>query len=460
MMKRNLETPESHPGSFRDNNGVVFFRDGVLLRGVADAYSADYKQLFESGLYKTLTDKRLLVKHEDVTVAEESYFKVLKPDFIPFITYPSEWSFNMLKDAALLTLRVHKYALQHNMVLKDASVYNVQFAKGRPIFIDLLSFEKYQENAPWQAYGQFCRHFLAPLALMKYSDVSLNKLFITYLDGVPLNLAASLLPFKAKLRIGLYLHLFLHSKASSKYNDKRIESSKFKGVSKQSLLNLTDNLIDTVSALKWQPEGTEWGDYYDKSTEEGYLTSKKEIIASWLDQRRFESVLDLGANDGAFSRLASARADRVYSFDIDPACVDNNYKSVRRDKIENIFPLLSDFANPTPAYGWANKERDALFDRVKPDLVMSLAIIHHLRITSGIPLTKQAVMFASLCSHMIIEFVPKSDDKVVTLLQNREDIFDDYSESSFEEIFQEHFEILDKQTVKTTDRILYYLKRI
>lgn len=460
MRKLSPKSLDHHPGSFRDNNGEVFIQEGILYRGVRESYRTDYERLYNSGLYKFLSEKGLLVKHEELPIDGGEYFKVLKPDVIPLISYPSEWSFSMLKDAALLTLEIQRKALLKDMVLKDASVYNVQFDKGKPVFIDLLSFECYKEGKPWQAYGQFCRHFLAPLSLMAFKDISLNKLFITYLDGVPLNLASSLLPFKAKFRIGLYMHLFLHSSVSAKYNDKRIESSKLKGVSKQSLINLTESLIDTINSLKWTPQGTEWGDYYDKSTEKPYLDRKKDIINAWLSQHTFSSILDLGANDGEFSKLAASHTDVVYSFDIDPACVDNNYNALKSKKVKNIFPLLLDFANPTPAYGWANKERDALFDRIRPQVIMSLAIIHHLRITSGIPLVKQAVMLAKLCEYMIIEFVPKSDDKVVTLLQNREDIFDDYTEPIFEETFQEYFEILDKKIVTPTDRILYFLKKI
>ena len=460
MKNLHLTTFKSHPSSFRDNSGEVFKEGDRLYRGVYKSYKEDYDNLFSSGLYQHLVDKKLLINHQEIVFTEKnSFYKILEPDFLPFISYPSEWSFSMLRDAALLTLNIQKSALSYNMVLKDASVYNIQFKHGRPVFIDLLSFETYKEGAPWQAYGQFCKHFLAPLALMSYTDVSLNKLFVTFLDGVPLDLAAKLLPLKAKFRIGLYIHLFLHSNISNKYNNKRINSSRLKGISKQTLVNLADNLTDTIKSIKWEPKGTEWADYYDKSTEKNYLDKKKMIISEWLDSRRVESILDIGANDGEFSLLASSKTDMVYSFDIDPACVDINYKSLKVNKIKNIYPLLIDFANPTPSYGWANQERDALLDRVKPELVMSLAVIHHLRITAGIPLQKQASIFSKLCNFLIIEFVPKQDEKVVTLLQNRQDIFEDYEENSFEEIFQVYFEILDKKIVSPSYRILYFLKR-
>jgi hypothetical protein len=460
MKKRSPEAVNNHPASFRDNSGGVFIEDGVLLRGIHESYEADFDKLFESGLYQYLNDKKWLIRHDDVATKSDTYHRVVKPEFIPLISYPSEWSFSMLKDAALLTLNVQKKALEYGMVLKDASVYNVQFYKGKPVFIDLLSFESYRENSPWQAYGQFCRHFLAPLALMKYKDVTLNKLFVSHLDGVPLNLAVSLLPLRANFRIGLYMHLFLHSRVSTKYNSKPIKSGKLKSLSTQSLINLTESLIDTVTGLDWKPEGTEWGDYYDKSTSEQYITEKKAIIGSWLNSDEFPVILDIGANDGEFSRLASSKADLVYSFDIDPACVDNNYNALKSSKIKNIYPLLIDFANPTPSYGWGNTERDALLRRIRPNLILSLAVIHHLRITSGIPLSKQASLFSLLSKHLIIEFVPKRDEKVITLLQNREDIFDDYTEQRFEEIFQEYFEILDKKNVSPTERTLYFLKRI
>ncbi len=215
-------------GSFRDPSGFLFYQENVLYRQVNTAYRENYDLLIESGLYQALIDSKLLVSHieekTDATYADCVY-KILKPEIVPFISYPYEWCFSQLKDAALTTLKIQKIALDFGMSLKDSSVYNIQFLKGRPIFIDTLSFEKYQEGSPWVAYKQFCQHFLAPLALMSFSDVRLNQLLKVFIDGVPLDLASSLLPAKTKLNFSLLSHIHLHAKSQKKYESKTVNSS-------------------------------------------------------------------------------------------------------------------------------------------------------------------------------------------------------------------------------------------
>ena len=262
----------------------------------------------------------------------------------------------MLKDAALLTLNIQKIALDYNMVLKDASAYNVQFIGSSPIFIDTLSFEKYMEGKPWIGYGQFCRHFLAPLALMAYQDVSLNRLSIPFLDGIPLDLAAKLMPFRSKFNLGLYLHLFLHAKTQNKNKDKKVNKGR-NTINRKSLLQLIEHLISTIEGLKWHPGGTEWDEYYKKSVADTYFDSKQKIIHNFLKEIKPKTVLDLGANDGTFSRIAAQYAERVLSFDIDPTCVEQNYLALKKENRLSITPLVVDVTNPEPAIGWDNNSR-------------------------------------------------------------------------------------------------------
>ena len=446
--------------SFRDKSGFVFQTEGVFYRNVDNTYKEQYDFLMQSGLYEALVKKHWLIEHEEVKIEKyisDTVYKIIRPQQIDFISYPYSWSFSMLKDAALLTLRILKVALEHGMILKDASAYNIQFLGCQPVFIDTLSFEIYKEGKPWQAYGQFCRHFLAPLALMSQVDISLNKLLITHLDGIPIPLASKLLPFKTRFNLGLYLHLHLHAKTQTAYQDKKIDTAKNK-VSKKTIENLAENLTTTITALKYVPKGTEWSEYYNKDVGDTYLDNKKTIIKGFLNQIQPKKVLDLGANDGTFSRLASEFAPNIYSFDIDPACVEHNYLSLKKEKNKNIIPLLVDATNPEPSIGWDNEERPRLWDRVKPDTIMALALIHHLCISNNLPFSYLAQFFASHCEYLIIEWVPKEDEKVQRLLQNREDIFDDYTIDTFRTNFEKYYEIIETVKVLPTSRILFLMK--
>jgi len=211
--------------SFRDPSGFLFTRQGVLYRQVNQAYQPHYDKLLNSGLYDKLVKAGLLIPHEEVGVepAEPSLaYKVLRPERVDFISYPYEWSFSQLQDAALATMAIQKLALDAGMVLKDSSAYNIQFYRGRPVLIDTLSFEAYREGEPWVAYRQFCQHFLAPLSLMAYTDVRLNQLLRIYIDGVPLDLAVRLLPGRTRFDLGLATHIHLHAVAQQRYADKAV----------------------------------------------------------------------------------------------------------------------------------------------------------------------------------------------------------------------------------------------
>ena len=453
--------------SFRDNSGFVFQKNGLFYRQINQVYKQHYDFLISSGLYSNLTKKRYLIPHEEITLSDSSspqVYKIIKPEQLTFISYPYEWSFSMLKDAALLTLEIQKIALQAGMFLKDASAYNVQFtADARPIFIDTLSFEKYDNASAWVGYGQFCRHFLAPLALMSYTDVSLNQLLELHLDGVPLALTTKLLPLKTYVNTGLYLHLHLHAKVQGKSVEKEgVKSQKVKEQthSVASLLKITNHLISTIKSLRWHPSNTTWDEYYTKWVGDAYLIAKKEIVSNYLQQIPLGWLIDFGANDGTFSFLAAEAGHEVGSFDIDPACVEKNYLKVRQHKLKSVMPLITNLINPSPGIGWSNTEREPFLKRIgKSKNGMVLAVIHHICIANNIPLQRVADFFADSFEYLIIEFVPKSDEKVKILLEHRNDIFDTYTVEGFETAFYQHFILVEKILVKPTERILYLLKK-
>jgi len=452
-------------GSFRDPSGFLFKRDDVLYRQINKKYADEYNLLKTSGLYENLLKAKLLIPHEetDIQPAEPNEsFKVIRPLRVNFISYPYEWSFSQLKDAALATLSIQKRAMKFGMSLKDASAYNIQFHEGKATLIDTLSFEKYTEGTPWVAYKQFCQHFLAPLALMAKVDVRLSQLLRIHIDGIPLDLVSGLLPFSTRLNFGILTHIHLHSKAQKQYADKQVETSTTQksGMSKQALQGLIESLENTVKALDWKPVGTEWGDYYNFTNySDSSFEQKKEIISKWVDQVNPRSVWDMGANTGFFTRIASERGIPSVAFDIDPAAVEKNYRQLKSAKEKHILPLIQDLTNPSPSLGWNNHERDSLSERAPADMVFALAIIHHLAISNNVPLSEIAEFFHGLGKWLVIEFVPKSDSQVKKLLVSRLDIFDQYMIEDFEEIFSRGFFIREKVAIEGSERQLYLMER-
>lgn len=461
-----MKNSEHQSASFRDPSGFLFTRDRVLYRQVNQSYQKDYDLLMQSGLYEHLVKAKKLIPHTEVELTPaqpELAYKIIQPERVAFISYPYEWCFSELKDAALLTLSVQKAALEHGMSLKDASAYNIQFHHGRPVLIDTLSFEAYQEGKPWVAYRQFCQHFLAPLALMSYRDVRLSQLLRVYIDGIPLDLASELLPANTRLNFGLTAHIHLHASAQKKYSDtpeQALTQAQGRTMNKMSLIGLIDNLQSTVNGLKWEPHGTEWGDYYDSTNyTRAAFDSKMEIVRMFLQKAQPHQVWDLGANTGIFSRLAADMGVLTISSDIDPAAVEKNYQEMQQKKETNLLPLVLDLTNPSPAIGWQNTERDSFINRGPVDAVMALALVHHLAISNNVPLPDLAEFFASLGRWLIVEFIPKEDSQVQRLLATRADIFPQYHQAGFEAAFQPYFIQHECLPIEGSKRIMYLLER-
>ncbi len=181
--------------------------------------------------------------------------------------------------------------------------------------------------------------------------------------------------------------------------------------------------------LKAPDQQTTWSEYYEEASQRNdYLEQKKNIIQEWMDKSGPISLAaDLGANEGEFSRFLSERKIQVIAADLDPVCINNLYHQIRNNGEKNIQPLIMDFANPSPAIGVNNKERDSFLSRLRVDMVLALALIHHLAIGKNISLRLIAKLFAGLTRFLIIEFVPKTDPKVQEMLQQKKDIYTDYT---------------------------------
>ncbi|MFC1808542.1 SAM-dependent methyltransferase [Candidatus Omnitrophota bacterium] len=451
--------PHSIASSFRDPSGYIFEHNHVLYRAINQSYKDEYISLMQSGLYETLVKKKMLIPHQEVDLdirkGSDAYV-IIQPEKIPFITYPYEWSFNQLKDAALLTLAIQREALMHGMSLKDSSAYNIQLHHGSCIFIDTLSFNKYEPATPWVAYRQFCQHFIAPLALMAYTDIRLQQLLKVYLDGIPISLAASLLPLSSYMSISLIMHIHLHAA----FESRAVQSHKQPHItmSRDSLPRLIDSLEHAIKKLRCKHHPSSFTNYYQTMHySDDAFEHKKQIITDCLQSAQPKMVWDIGANIGLFSHIAAPHVNQVIAFDADPMCIDILYNEARKDNNTNIIPLVLDITNPSPSLGWAHVERSSLIERGPADMVFALALIHHLRITHAIPFHMLASFFRKIARTLIIEFVPDTDPMVQSLLTYRINPFDDYCRECFEAAFTDCFHIHSVHSIRDSERILYVM---
>ncbi len=465
--------------SLRDPSGCVFTVGDTIYRALRDDYEPSYEMLMQSGLYEKLVYQGLLIPHVEVddkleivaradqakvaprTVSQDNWLRsrIIMPERVEFISYPYEWCFSQLKAAAIATLRAERLSLEFNMSLKDASAYNIQFHRGRALLIDTGSFEHYREGKPWVAYSQFIRHFLAPLTLMAKCSPEMNKLALSYTDGIPIELACELLPWHTWLNPSLAVHLLGNKMARKASQDKKVGTEANIKMPKENLIALLEDLESVIDRLTLKSKRSTWSHYYqDNSYSSKAASSKEKLVSDWVDELNPKSVWDIGANNGYFSKLCADKNIFTMSLDADIRCVEDNFCNAQAENQNNLMPLVLDLTVPTPSAGWSNKERLGLPSRGPAELILALALVHHLAIAQNIPLKEVAAYFAELGQNLIIEFVPKEDVQVQRLLALREDVFDRYDQRCFEEYFSRSFDIMKKQTITDSGRVLYLMQ--
>lgn len=457
-----MDSKELHSSSFRDPSGYIFLDNGVIKRVINPIYFNQYKKLKNSGFYKSLFENSLLISHKELSISENEI--IIQPEHIPFITYPYEWSFNMYKEAALLTLKIQKYALERGFTLKDASAFNITFLKGNAIFIDTLSFDFYKENQPWRAYKQFITHFFGPLVLAHYHGADQLKLMSNFIDGIPVTLISSMLPKRTKLNPILFSNIHLLAKLESKHNTDYEGETKVKELSKKGLLNIIESLYGYIKNLKLKGQ-TEWSDYYDKTNySDEAFKHKSAIINSWINNLNPTKLIDIGGNDGTFVRFIDYKIEENLVCDIDNNAVDINYLTMKKNKEKDILPFVLDVLNPSPAIGLNNKERSSFLERIKqysPDVTMALAVIHHMSLSGNVPFMESAKFFSIFSKDLIIEFPNRNDSWVKRLLRAKgefESYFDFYNIANFEKSYSTYFDIIEKLEVKSSERVMYLMK--
>jgi len=456
---------EANAGSFRDRDGRVYHYDGRVFRGLSEAALENFRELREKSFYTTLAETGKVIGTSEIDVesnplpdaVKSQWSGFLEHDPVPVISYPYEWTFSMLKAAASLQLELVERAVSNDFTLKDATPYNIQFVNRKPVFIDIPSFEPLPQGEPWSGYRQFCEMFLFPLFLQAYKNCNFQPFMRAAINGVDVQAAASLFGFRDRFRKGVLSHVWLQSKLDSRFggSSENVRSSlKSAGFNRELILVNVRKLQKLVQNLQWNASGSEWGDYteFHNYSKDDHLV-KEAFIRQAVVNEKPTTVWDIGCNTGQFSRIAAAECAQVLSTDIDHVAVERLFADPETP--DNILALVQNIADPSPNWGWRNRERSDLQTRSKPDLVLCLALIHHVVITANVPLAEFIDWLAGLTDKLVIEYVSRKDDKVQTLLRNKEDKYQDYCRESIESNLARHFDIRTVQEVNDGDRTLY-----
>ena len=456
-------------GSFRDPLSRVFLDGDRVLRGFSAQGAADLDAVWSKrSIQEALASGRLiestLVEPASVGLGEP-WVRAMTHPRVPFISYPYEWTFSMLKDAALLQLDLIRAALADGVGVKDATPYNVQFIGSRPQFIDAGSFEVRRKGDPWYGYKQFCEMFLYPLMLQAHLGVGFQPFLRGSVNGISPETMAKLLPGSLRHpRKGRFTHVVLHAAAQKRFADSSTDVKKEvakAGMSPQVLDATLRKLTGIVSGLSLGDKKSTWSEYSERGHYiESSLDEKERFVRDAVAASPRHQVWDIGCNDGRFSRIASAHSRYVVAMDADPLVVDRLYGSLKAEKNESILPLYVDMSDSGGGIGWRGRERPGVFDRGAPEVVLYLAVIHHVAITFNIPVAAQLDMLRDLTPELVIE-MPHADDPMVrTLLRNKRDgIHADFTLDEFERLLGERFEIKSKLLLSSGTRTIFHAVR-
>ena len=449
--------------SYKDTAARVVKKESSYYRYIFHEYKAEYDHLMQSGLYEELTQKDLLIEHQEIQIDtnDPKVYKLLYPTQIPFQSYPFEWSYSQWRKVILAYLRINHIALKYGMILKDATPYNFYLTGGKAVMFDTSSFMFFKENDSWIAYRQFCEEFLSPVALMHYNGAEWSKLTMANLRGMPLSFVSKQLPIKSWFNLTTLLHIHLHSKYSGNNESKEIGNKKNKGFTLEKIKSLQKMIFNTIS--KWERSHqfiNHWSTYYENDIEsQEYLIDKEATIRKWLEIIKAKSVLDLGANIGKFSFIAAEYAERVISIEGDENCVDEIEEKISIEN-SNVFTLLGNVATPSPIIGFLNKGTESIYKRGSSDVVLGLALVHHLHISDRLSFDKISLIFASFSNkYLIVEFIPITDNKVQLLIKDKKVDLNNYNQDAFTKALKVWFEIKEIVELSKSKRVLYFLER-
>jgi len=459
------------PGSFRDWDSRVFVSRDAVVRALTETGVADWEALSASELFGAFTATGELVETETAGPEAVAELQRLDPkggwtgalvhDRIPFVSYPYEWPFSMLKDAALLQLRLLSAALAEGLMLKDSTPYNVQWRGAQPVFVDVGSFERAREGEPWAGYRQFCMLFLYPLMLEAYRGVAYQPWLRGSVDGITPTDFRALLTRRDSFRRGVLRHVVLHASLEARYANRGGEvrsDLNEAGFDRRLVEANVAAMTSLVNRLERPQSATAWTAYRSTCTyDEVEAAQKDEFVRRVVAGRRRGLVWDLGCNDGRYSHIAATGAASVLAIDSDRHVVDALYMALREAHDRTILPLVVDLSNPSPALGWRNAERRTLLDRGAPDLVLALALVHHLSISGNVPLREIVDWLRALECEVVVEFPDREDPMVQRLLGGkRDDAHPDYGRETFEALLNASFRVVDSHDLPSGTRTLYH----
>lgn len=451
------------PGSFRDRHGRVFYRNGDVLRAINEEALSVWESLSTSRFFPAaIQGGRIIATEKIPATPPDGWAATLKHERLPFISYPYEWTFSMLKDAALLQLELLQAALQEGFILKDSSAFNFQWKGARPILIDLLSFKKLMPGEPWIGYRQFCQMFLYPLMLQAYKGLDFQPLMRGSIEGITPAQMNGILSLRDRFRRGVMSHVYLQNKLQSRLSDTRSDvrsEMANAGFSREMIQLNVRNLEKLIRNLEWVSHSSDWSGYTRNTSYTSVDAAEKEdFVKQVVESRTWRLVWDLGSNTGEFARIAARRADLVLAIDADHLVVERMYRSLKRDECTNILPLVMNLSDASPAFGWRGLERKSLEQRTRPDLIFCLALLHHMVIAANIPMQEFIHWLADFRSDLIIEFIEKEDPMTRKLLRSKDDQYLDYSMEFFEKCLSERCRIVNRKPLPSRLRILYHAR--
>jgi hypothetical protein len=450
---------QREPASFRDRNGSVHYRDGRVLRRLSPRAYANWRRLQETGFFARRVEAGSIVRTTDCGPLPDGG-GLLEHARIPFVSYPYEWTFGMLKDAALLHLELMRDALAEGFILKDASPYNVQWQGARPVFIDIPSFEPLGAGEPWVGYRQFCELMLYPLMLQAYRGIDFRPWLRGRIDGIPAGEMRRLMSSRDFARPGVLLHVAAQSLLQRRYagSGRNVRGALADaGFGKALIEKNVARLTRLVRGLAPPRTATEWADYdRTHSYDAAEHAAKAAFVRQAAETRRWRLAWDLGCNTGTFAQIVEPHADHVVAMDADWMAIERLYQRQSSARPQGrILPLVVNLADASPSQGWRGVERKDLAARGTPDLVLCLALVHHVVITANIPLADFIDWLAGLGAAVVIEFVGREDEMVQALLANREDQYDDYSLETFRSLLSERFRLRDEAPLKGGKRMIF-----
>jgi hypothetical protein len=457
------------PASFRDPASTVAYLDGRVLRGLTKQGAADFEALAAAPFFERAMAEGRLVRTWQASpeelpqgLGEEGWVGVLEHQRIPLVTYPYEWTFSMLKDAALVHLDLLLEALDAGLTMKDGYAYNLAFSGARPVFIDVGSFEPVRQGEPWAGYRQFCQTMLYPLLLQAHKDVRFQPWLRGQVGGIQPQELVRLFTGRDRLRPGVLKHVVLHGAMDRRHSGSRAQDTqqalKAAGFSTELQRAAVAGIRKLVARLEWRRSASEWKDYQATSS---YSQAERELKAAFVERalegKDARLVFDLGGNDGTYSRVAARHAQLVVCADGDDLVLDGLYRSLQRDGEQRVLPAYLDLADPSPGLGWRGRERPGFFDRAQPDAVLALALLHHLAITGNLPLAQLVDWLHGLGGRLVVEFVDAADPMADRLLANKPPgMHGDYRRELFERLLEARFEVIERQQLPSGTRTLYH----